>query len=79
MTSATLDDPITPEQFRDQILDLMEGNFTEEEERERDAVLASDEDLLSYFLLRCALRRCMRMELEIKRIKGSTPPPAQEC
>ena len=68
--------PITPQQLKDEVLDLMEGNLTAEEERDRDQILTGDDELLDYFLLRCALRRCIRMDLEIARINDNSWPPA---
>ena len=58
---------ITSQSLKDEVLDLMDGNLTADEERDRDQILAQDDSLLDSFLVRCALRRCIRLELELKR------------
>jgi hypothetical protein len=69
--------PISAQQLMDEMVKLLEGDRSEEEERELELLEPGDEKVLEYFLLRCALRRCIRTQLASDRDEQSSLSPTE--
>ena len=67
MSDETSQPPITAEQIENEMLNVLEGDLSEEEAKELKFVLEEDKELVCYFLMRSALRRCIRIQLDADR------------